>query len=294
MPQHPTLPLHGLKKFADPGNDGLRRVLSDLAKRARAARTGRLEQTSTEQEALRPLLRGLGWSLGSQEVAVPHGAPSPGAPAADWLLFTAGAPCLASWARPGAQRLGEEGEVGSLLELLRRHRLRAGILVSDIELVAIRQRGAATPLNRFDVVHLVLDACDGRDALRAMAGFRPVAFAEAVAMPVADVSEEGDDVDTDGATGDTDVGLSPPVLDSLRAENAADEARERVLVGSRLREFRELAGLEIDTLAKQLRRSPETVQAWEQGTEMPTYRIFLKLAQTFGCELDDLLEGIEI
>lgn len=66
---------------------------------------------------------------------------------------------------------------------------------------------------------------------------------------------------------------------------------DRMSLGKRIRSKRQALGLSQQALAQQLNVSNKTVSKWENDTHVPDLEILTKLANCFGCSLDELIEG---
>lgn len=65
-------------------------------------------------------------------------------------------------------------------------------------------------------------------------------------------------------------------------------------VGDRIKRLREAKGLEQSDLADMLGyKSQSTISKWESGTNLPTGKNMIKLAQIFGVTSDYILDGEE-
>ncbi len=65
-------------------------------------------------------------------------------------------------------------------------------------------------------------------------------------------------------------------------------------VGDRIKKLREAKGLEQSDLADMLGyKSQSTISKWESGTNLPTGKNMIKLAQIFGVTSDYILDGEE-
>ncbi len=65
-------------------------------------------------------------------------------------------------------------------------------------------------------------------------------------------------------------------------------------VGDRIKRLRETKGLEQSDLADMLGyKSQSTISKWESGTNLPTGKNMIKLAQIFGVTSDYILDGEE-
>lgn len=62
-------------------------------------------------------------------------------------------------------------------------------------------------------------------------------------------------------------------------------------LGKRIRAKRQALGLSQQALAQQLNVSNKTVSKWENDTHVPDLEMLTKLANCFGCSLDELIEG---
>jgi len=62
-------------------------------------------------------------------------------------------------------------------------------------------------------------------------------------------------------------------------------------IGSHLRELREDAGLSLRELARQLEVHPSNVSFWENQDKLPSSSILLKMAESLGVTVEELLGG---
>lgn len=78
-------------------------------------------------------------------------------------------------------------------------------------------------------------------------------------------------------------------MDEQTTERATDQATAQRIIGARIREFREAAGLSQAELARRVYVSRQTVGNWEAGRTLADVQSLVLLSQVFGTTVDAII-----
>ena len=78
-------------------------------------------------------------------------------------------------------------------------------------------------------------------------------------------------------------------MDEQATERITDQATAQRIIGARIREFREAAGLSQTELARRVYVSRQTVGNWESGRTLADVQSLVLLGQVFGTTVDALI-----